>query len=302
MLRSISVPRAASWFRPGPLAAGLLLLLAWSSAAPASAESGTISGSRTSTVYVDPGDTLYITAGAQISADPGVVVFGGTLIISGGTISGTTQGMSISGGTVTISGGMISGQEGVVVHSGTVSISGGTISGTTLGVDAYVTTVSVYGCGLQLSNINSDAVGLLTGTLQDGMTIDTYARLSPSGLINTCAYSWSGVLPPVNADGSSVFKAGSTVPVKFALTGADAGNTTLAATLWVAKISNSIVGTDLEAVATNTPVSTGNSFRYDPTSGQCIFNWSTKGLAAGTYLLSIDLGDGAPHTVTVSLR
>jgi hypothetical protein len=301
MLRSISVLRILSR-RPGPLAAGLLLLLAWSSAAPASAESGTISGTRVGPVYVTTGDTLYITAGAQISGEIGVVVFDGTLIISGGSIAGNTEGVSISGGTVTISGGTISGPYGVVVHSGTVSISGGTISGTTLGVDAYVTTLSVYGCGLQLSNINADAVGLLTGTLQDGTAINTYARLSPSGLINTCAYSWSGVLPPVNADGSSVFKAGSTVPVKFALTGADAGITTLAATLWVAKISNSIVGTDLEAVATNTPASTGNVFRYDPTSGQYLFNWSTKGLAPGTYLLRIDLGDGALHTVTVGLR
>lgn len=33
-------------------------------------------------------------------------------------------------------------------------------------------------------------------------------------------YAWSGVLRPVNADGSSVFRAGSTVSVKLALTGA----------------------------------------------------------------------------------
>jgi hypothetical protein len=110
------------------------------------------------------------------------------------------------------------------------------------------------------------------------------------------------VLPPINADGSSVFKAGSTVPVKFALTGADAGITTLTATLWVTRISNSIVGTDLEAVATNTPASTGNAFRYDPTSGQYLFNWSTKGFSPGTYVLRIDLGDGALHPVTVGLR
>ena len=39
----------------------------------------------------------------------------------------------------------------------------------------------------------------------------------------TVTAAWSGVLQPVNADGSSIFKLGSTVPVKFQLTGASAG-------------------------------------------------------------------------------
>jgi hypothetical protein len=70
----------------------------------------------------------------------------------------------------------------------------------------------------------------------------------------------------------------------------------------VAKTSNSIVGTDLEAVAPNTPASTGNVFRYDATSEQYLYNWSTKGLTTGTYQLQINLGDGVVHTVLVSLR
>jgi hypothetical protein len=109
------------------------------------------------------------------------------------------------------------------------------------------------------------------------------------------------VLQPVNADGSSVFKAGGTVPVKFALTDASAGITALVATLAVAKISNSIVGSDLEPVSSS-PASTGNTFRYDPTGGQYHHHWGTKGLTAGSYQLRIDLGDGVSHTVTVSLK
>jgi hypothetical protein len=45
---------------------------------------------------------------------------------------------------------------------------------------------------------------------------------------------------------------------------------------------------------------TGNQFRYR--NGQYLYNWSTKCLAPGAYLLRIDLGDGAQHTVTVGLR
>ena len=114
-------------------------------------------------------------------------------------------------------------------------------------------------------------------------------------------YEWSGFLPPINADGSSIFKLGSTVPVKFQLTGASAGITNAVATLSVAKISATVVGTAMEAVSTSA-ATTGNAFRYDPSSGQYIFNLSTKPLSTGTWQLSVDLHDGLSHTVTISLR
>ncbi|MDQ3743333.1 MAG: PxKF domain-containing protein, partial [Acidobacteriota bacterium] len=75
-------------------------------------------------------------------------------------------------------------------------------------------------------------------------------------------------------------------------------------TLWVAKVSNNVVGSEVEAV-TSTPASTGNLFRYDPTSGQYIYNMGTKGApwTAGTWQLRVDLGDGAPpRTVLISLK
>jgi hypothetical protein len=118
----------------------------------------------------------------------------------------------------------------------------------------------------------------------------------------TVAYSCSGVLPPINLNGSSVFKQGSTVPVKFQLTGTSAGITDAVARLYIAKISNSVVGTELEAVST-AAATTGCVFRYDASSGHYIFNWGTKGLTAGTYQLRIDMGDGdLTHTVNVSLK
>jgi PKD repeat protein len=120
------------------------------------------------------------------------------------------------------------------------------------------------------------------------------------------AYSWSDFLQPIDAPDAnrvskSVFKAGSTVPVKFKLTGDSAGITDLAATLLYAKVSDGIVGTDLEAVST-AAATTGNLFRYDSASGQYIFNWSTKGLTPGAYQLSVNLGDGVSRTVIISLK
>lgn len=113
------------------------------------------------------------------------------------------------------------------------------------------------------------------------------------------AYSWSGILSPVQDGG--VYKAGRTLPLKFQLTGASAGITNATATLWVAKISNGVAGTEVEAGSTSA-ATTGNLFRYDPTAGQYIFNWSTAGYEPGTYQLRIDLGDGVLRTVTIGLK
>ncbi|MCI0537464.1 MAG: PxKF domain-containing protein [Verrucomicrobiales bacterium] len=114
-------------------------------------------------------------------------------------------------------------------------------------------------------------------------------------------YSWSGVLQPINADGSSIFKAGRTVPVKFQLTGESAGITDLVASLSFAKISDTVLGAVNEATPTSA-ATTGNLFRYDATSGQYIFNWSTKGLSAGAYQLQIDLSDGVARWVNLALK
>ena len=115
-------------------------------------------------------------------------------------------------------------------------------------------------------------------------------------------YAFSGFLQPIDADGSSIFKLKSTVPVKFALSDASgAAVSTAQATLSVAKVDNGIVGTDVEAIST-AAATTGNEFRYDATSQQYVFNWSTKGLSKGTYQLIASLDDGSSHSVIISLK
>jgi hypothetical protein len=109
------------------------------------------------------------------------------------------------------------------------------------------------------------------------------------------------VLQPINADGSSIFKLGSTLPVKFRLTGGCSGNSTLVAHIYVAKISNNVVGTEMEAASTSAADS-GNTFRYVG-SDQYLFNLATKPLSTGTWQIRIDLGDGvANRVVNVSLK
>jgi hypothetical protein len=115
----------------------------------------------------------------------------------------------------------------------------------------------------------------------------------------TPVYSWSDVLQPINRDGSSIFKAGSTLPVKFQLTGANATKTDLVAQFSYVKLDESVTGGVNEIVSTSVATS-GNLFRYD--GGQYIYNWSTKGLTPGCYQLQIDLGDSVTHTVKVALK
>ncbi len=131
---------------------------------------------------------------------------------------------------------------------------------------------------------------------------DKVGNTSQASFTVTVTYAWSGFLQPINTNGSSVFKLGSTVPVKFRLNGASAAASDATARLYLTKVSNGVLGTEIEAV-TSTPASTGNLFRYDAAEGLYIYNFGTKGMDAGTYELRVDLGDGVKdRTVRISLR
>ncbi|MFC8504575.1 HYR domain-containing protein [Pedococcus sp. NPDC057267] len=127
---------------------------------------------------------------------------------------------------------------------------------------------------------------------------DAHGNTAMTSFTVTVTVAWSGFLAPVVDKG--VYKQGSTIPVKFALTGASAGVTNLQATLWLRKLpAAGTTGQDPVAVSTSA-ATTGNLFRY--TDGQYLFNLNTKPLAVGSYELRVDLGDGVAHTVTISLR
>jgi hypothetical protein len=130
---------------------------------------------------------------------------------------------------------------------------------------------------------------------------DTAGNTGTKSFMVTVTAAWSNVLQPINADGSSIFKLGSTVPVKFQLSGASAGITNLVARLYLQRIGPGGTGSEIEAISTSN-ATTGNLFRYDATSGQYIFNLATKTLSTGTYKLSIDLGDKVTRTVNITLK
>ena len=116
------------------------------------------------------------------------------------------------------------------------------------------------------------------------------------------SYIFSGILQPINSDGSSIFKLGSTVPIKFQLLDASGNNIdTAQAQLRIAKVTNSVVGDYTEAISSGNS-NTGNIFRYDTGTHQYSFNLATKNLSKGTWQIIIELDDGSVHNGIISLR
>lgn len=115
-------------------------------------------------------------------------------------------------------------------------------------------------------------------------------------------YDYGGILQPINGNGTSIFKFGSTVPVKFQLKDAN-GNfiASAIAKIYLSKLSEGVYGTEFEADSTSA-ASTGNQFRYDADGNQYIFNLSTKPLSVGTWQIRIALDDGSSKTVNISLK
>ena len=113
-------------------------------------------------------------------------------------------------------------------------------------------------------------------------------------------YVYSDVLQPINSDGSSIFKLKSTVPVKFELKD-DLGNfvSNAEARIYLTKISNGILGTEMEAVSTSAADS-GNLFRCN--GNQYLFNLATKSLSLGTWQIRIALDDCTSKYATISLK
>jgi hypothetical protein len=143
-----------------------------------------------------------------------------------------------------------------------------------------------------------------------GSTTVTFSASDSSGNTSECqaavqlTYEYSGILDPINSDGSSIFKIGKVVPVKFKLYCSGSSPVESAhATLTVFKLTNAIIGTVEEVTAVSPgEANTDNIFRYDPVEQQYVYNWSTKNLSAGTYQLRINIDDGAAHTVLLSLK
>jgi hypothetical protein len=169
----------------------------------------------------------------------------------------------------------------------------GAVSGDGLGVTFTTTAVQNSPVGTYAVNpLISDPLGRLA-----------YYNVNVSpGTLKVVFGSNSGILQPINADGSSVCKQGSTVPAKFKVydaNGVSIGAPGTIVSFNIVQIVNGTVTTTVnETVDSTTP---DNQFRWD--GSQWIFNISTKNMSANqTYYFQVVLADGSTVNFRFGLR
>jgi hypothetical protein len=163
----------------------------------------------------------------------------------------------------------------------------------------------VGGCTTTLTGGNANAVGTYTVTAS---ATDGAGNVTTKVITYQVQYAWNGFEQPINDTAhqvgltTSVFKAGSTVPTKFTLLGADGQAITPTATpLWVTPVKG--VATTLpvdESVYSTTP-DTGAT--YQGAGGHWQYNWKTSATQSGFYWrIGVRLDDGTTHYVNIALR
>jgi hypothetical protein len=103
------------------------------------------------------------------------------------------------------------------------------------------------------------------------------------------------ILQPINADGTSVSKQGSTVPAKFRVCDANGNSIGTPGLVTSFRLVATITGTTVDTV--NEPVDSttpDTAFRWDSSDKQWIYNINTKSLSKNkTYVYLITLNDGS---------
>jgi len=115
-------------------------------------------------------------------------------------------------------------------------------------------------------------------------------------------YQFTGFLQPINSDGSSVFKAGSTIPVKFRLTDSNLAWVDSAIASLTIQRKSSSVQNGINEFYYSTSVTSSDTFRYSKEEALYILNFSTKGMEYGLYTLVVTLDDGEKYSIDIGLR
>jgi hypothetical protein len=155
-----------------------------------------------------------------------------------------------------------------------------------------------------LASPASGTVAIATNTVGPKTTTVTATDNVGKTTTRTCTtqvqYLYGGLQQPVNADDSSVFRLGSTVPLRFRLTANGAAPVSGAiARVELQKVSAVPEGI-LEAVSTSA-ATTGNLFR-ETAPGEYMFNLATRGLTTGTWSVRVVLDDGTVYVTKIGLR
>jgi hypothetical protein len=165
--------------------------------------------------------------------------------------------------------------------------------------------IASQSCG----TVSTNTVGTQTVTCT---ATDNAGNTATTTVSYKVIYRFDGFLQPINDTahpqtcGSpcviSIFKGGSTVPVKFQLKDAN-GNIVEAGSLpiWIAPQQGSATSAPIDESIYTEPATSGTNYRLNG-SGY-IYNWSTNGFAAGYYWrIGVTLDDGQTYYVIIGLR
>jgi hypothetical protein len=163
----------------------------------------------------------------------------------------------------------------------------------------------VASCTVTVSGGSSNAVGSFSYT---ATATDKAGNTTTQSGTYKVVYRFDGFLQPINdtahqvGTSISVFKAGSTVPVKFQLKNA-AGTLVQAATApsWLTPVKGSAMSMPVDESAYTASGDSGSTYRYDSTAAQYIYNWKT-GTGGNFWRIGVKLDDGQTYYVNIGLR
>jgi hypothetical protein len=161
---------------------------------------------------------------------------------------------------------------------------------------------TVLGVGPHLLGVVFTPVDTLNyTTAAKSVTINVFYQLTGVACVGDAGHQ---IRQPIDADGSSVFKQGSTVPAKFRVcdvNGVSIGTPGVVSSFrMIGNWNGTFVDVPDEAVVSTTP---DTAFRWSATDQQWIFNMNTKPLQAGkTYVYQITLNDGSTIDFRFGLR
>jgi len=144
-------------------------------------------------------------------------------------------------------------------------------------------------------------VGIYTATVT---VTDDDGGIGSTTIAKTVNYNTSGFLQPINVDGTSVFKYGSTIPVKISFTNCDGSiPANLAPVIKLTMISGATPGLDINEPISTSAADTTGVMRFS--TNQYIYNLATKPLpdSSATYLITVSIpSTGQTVTVQFGLR
>ena len=159
---------------------------------------------------------------------------------------------------------------------------------------------------IEYTDIYDDPTNLSAQSFHDifGMFSDDDGATGLASATVTVNYNTSGILQPINPNGTSVFKYNSTIPVKVQFTNCDGSiPANLAPTISLTMISGSTPGLQINEPISTSAADTTGVMRFS--TNQYIYNLATKPLPdpSATYRITITIPlTGQTVTVNFGLR